>query len=243
MSYTCIAVDDEFPATQVVESFVAKIPDLTLLNTFTKATDALQFLSEVEVDILFLDIQMPDINGIEFSHSLRNKPKIIFTTAYDKYAVEGFNLDAVDYLLKPFSFDRFVKAVNKAVKIISLEKNIGHTKPDESQGQTDFIVIKADYKLHKIKYDDIDYIEGLKAYVSFFVNGKRFITLESLKRLEELLPDNQFMRIHKSYIIPLTKVKSLDGNMLEIGDKKLPIGKSYKEIVMGKIFKKGLDNK
>lgn len=240
MSYTCIAVDDEYPATQVIESFVAKIPDLELLGTFTKASEALQFLSEVEVDILFLDIQMPEINGIEFSQSLRNKPKIIFTTAYDKYAVEGFNLEAVDYLLKPFSYDRFVKALNKAIKLITLERTADQT--NYNQDQEDFIVIKSDYKLHKIKYADIDYIEGLKAYVSFFVNGKRFITLESLKRLEELLPDDQFMRIHKSYIIPFTKVKSLDGNMLVIEDKKLPIGKSYKEIVLGKVFKKGMDN-
>ena len=205
MNYTCIAVDDEFPATKVIESFVAKIPDLELLNTFTKASDALKFLSEVEVDILFLDIQMPEINGIEFSQSLRQQPKIIFTTAYDKYAVEGFNLDAVDYLLKPFSYDRFVKAVNKAVKLIALERNTDHPAHEINQEKDDFIVIKADYKLHKIKYQEIDYIEGLKAYVSFFVNGKRFITLESLKRLEELLPHDQFMRIHKSYIIPYKK--------------------------------------
>lgn len=243
MNYTCIAVDDEFPATKVIESFVAKIPDLELLNTFTKASDALQFLSEVEVDILFLDIQMPEINGIEFSQSLRQQPKIIFTTAYDKYAVEGFNLDAVDYLLKPFSYDRFVKAVNKAVKLIALERNTDHPTHEINQEKDDFIVIKADYKLHKIKYQEIDYIEGLKAYVSFFVNGKRFITLESLKRLEELLPHDQFMRIHKSYIIPYKKVKSLDGNMIEIEGKKIPIGKSYKESVLEKVFNKGIDHK
>lgn len=242
MSYTCIAVDDEFPASQVIKSFVAKIPDLELLQTFTKASEALKYLSEMEVDILFLDIQMPEINGIEFSQSLRKQPKIIFTTAYDKYAVEGFNLDAVDYLLKPFSYDRFVKAVNKAIKLISLERDTDSSSPKESKIKDDFIVIKADYKLHKIKYNEIDYIEGLKAYVSFFVKGKRYITLESLKRLEELLPHDQFMRIHKSYIIPFTKVKSLDGNMLEIGEKKLPIGKSYKEIVMDKVFKKGLND-
>jgi len=242
MSYTCIAVDDEFPATAVIESFVTKIPDLDLLKSFTNASEALRFLSEVDVDILFLDIQMPEINGIEFSQSLRKKPKIIFTTAYDKYAVEGFNLDAVDYLLKPFSYDRFVKAVNKAIKQISLEQKSDKSSTNQAQEQSDFIVIKADYKLHKIKFEDIDYIEGLKAYVSFFVKGKRFITLESLKRLEELLPQDKFMRIHKSYIIPFTKVKSLEGNMLEIEGKKIPIGKSYKEIVLGKVFKKGLDN-
>lgn len=238
MAYTCIAVDDEYPATQVIQSFVGKIPDLELLNTFTKATEALQFLNEVEVDLLFLDIQMPDINGIEFSQSLRSHPKIIFTTAYDKYAVEGFNLDAVDYLLKPFSFDRFAKAVNKAVKLIDLEKNEIRGKEPLKKEKPDFIVIKADYKLHKIYYDDIDYIEGLKAYVSFFVKGKRFITLESLKKLEEILPDDQFLRIHKSYIVPFTKVKALEGNMLEMENKKLPIGKSYKERVLEKVFKK-----
>jgi DNA-binding LytR/AlgR family response regulator len=238
MAYTCIAIDDEYPATQIIKSFADKIPDLELLNTFTKATEALQFLSEVEVDILFLDIQMPDINGIELSQSLRYQPKIIFTTAYDQYAVEGFNLDAVDYLLKPFSFDRFVKAVNKAVKLIDLEKNNASNKDGIEESKNDFIVIKADYKLHKIKYDDIDYIEGLKAYVSFFVNGKRYITLESLKRLEELLPDDKFLRIHKSYIVPFTKVKALEGNMLEMENKKIPIGKSYKEIVLEKVFKK-----
>ena len=131
----------------LIQSFVAKIPDLELLNTFTKASEALQFLSEVKVDILFLDIQMPEINGIEFSQSLRQQPKIIFTTAYDKYALEGFNLDAVDYLLKPFSFDRFVKAVNKAVKHISLESNEGQTILENKEDKDDFIVIKVARKI------------------------------------------------------------------------------------------------
>jgi DNA-binding LytR/AlgR family response regulator len=238
MAYTCIAIDDEYPATQIIKLFVDKIPDLELLKTFTKAKEALQFLSEVDVDILFLDIQMPDINGIELSQSLRYQPKIIFTTAYDQYAVEGFNLDAVDYLLKPFSFDRFVKAVNKAVKLIDLEQNSLSKENEAQEAKNDFIVIKADYKLHKIKYDDIDYIEGLKAYVSFFVNGRRYVTLESLKRLEDLLPDDKFLRIHKSYIVPFGKVKALEGNMLEVENKKIPIGKSYKDMVMKRVFKK-----
>jgi DNA-binding LytR/AlgR family response regulator len=238
MAYTCIAIDDEYPATQIIKLFVDKIPDLELLKTFTKAKEALQFLSEVDVDILFLDIQMPDINGIELSQSLRYQPKIIFTTAYDQYAVEGFNLDAVDYLLKPFSFDRFVKAVNKAVKLIDFEQNSLSKENEAQEAKNDFIVIKADYKLHKIKYDDIDYIEGLKAYVSFFVNGRRYVTLESLKRLEDLLPDDKFLRIHKSYIVPFGKVKALEGNMLEVENKKIPIGKSYKDMVMKRVFKK-----
>jgi len=233
MSYSCIAVDDEFPATQIIKSFVGKIPDLELLGAFTKSDEALKFLSDNSVDIIFLDIQMPNINGIEFSQSLRQQSKIIFTTAYDKYAVEGFNLDAVDYLLKPFSYDRFIKGVNKAIKIIDLERN----KNTENKVEKDHIIIKADYKLHKIMFDDIDYIEGLKAYVSFFVKGKRYITLESLKKLEEILPSNKFIRIHKSYIAPLSKIKSLDGNMIEVENKKIPIGKSYKEFVLKNVFR------
>jgi len=233
MAFTCIAIDDEFPATRIIESFAAKIPDLNLLQTFTKAKEALQFLNEQSVDIIFLDIQMPDITGIEFSQSLRDKPKIIFTTAYDQYAVEGFNLEATDYLLKPFSFERFAKAVNKAIKQINLEQ-----KPIENaNNKNQFITVKADYKLHKINLETIDYIEGLKAYVSFFVNGKRLIALESLKNLEEQLPSDRFIRVHKSYIIPLNRVKSLEGNMLELDSKKIPIGKSYKEAVLKKIFK------
>ena len=233
MSYSCIAVDDEFPATQIIKSFVGKIPDLELLGAFTKSDEALKFLSDNSVDIIFLDIQMPNINGIEFSQSLRQQSKIIFTTAYDKYAVEGFNLDAVDYLLKPFSYDRFIKGVNKAIKIIDLERN----KNTENKVEKDHIIIKADYKLHKIMFDDIDYIEGLKAYVSFFVKGKRYITLESLKKLEEILPSDKFIRIHKSYIAPLSKIKTLDGNMIEVENKKIPIGKSYKEFVLKNVFR------
>lgn len=235
MAYTCIAIDDEFPATQVIEAFIKKIPDLQLVNSFTHAKEALLYVNENEVDIIFLDIQMPEINGIEFSQSLRNKPKIIFTTAYDQYAVEGFKLEAIDYLLKPFSFDRFIIASNKAIKQIELERNA--TSSPENFSEKAFISVKSDYKLHKIFLEDIDYIEGLKAYVSIFVKGKRHIVLESLKNLEESLPNNQFIRVHKSYIVPVNKIKLMEGNMLDLEMKKIPIGKSYKEVVMREVFK------
>lgn len=233
MAYTCIAIDDEYPATQVIEAFIKKIPDLHLIKSFTHANEALLFINENEVDILFLDIQMPEINGIELSQSLRNNPKIIFTTAYDQYAVDGFKIEATDYLLKPFSFDRFVTATNRAIKQIELEK-INEPIKREEKG---FLSVKSDYKLHKINYDDIDYIEGLKAYISIFVNGKRIIVLESLKNLEETLPSDKFIRVHKSYIVPLNKIKLMDGNMLDLETKKIPIGKSYKESVLREVFK------
>lgn len=235
MAYTCIAIDDEYPATQVIEAFVNKIPDLHLIKSFTHANEALLYANENEVDIIFLDIQMPEINGIEFSQSLRNKPKIIFTTAYNQYAVDGFKLEATDYLLKPFSFDRFSIATKRAIKQINLEKNT--SSGSEKANEKEFISVKADYKLHKIFLEDIDYIEGLKAYVSIFVNGKRIIVLESLKNLEENLANKQFIRVHKSYIVPINKIKLMDGNMLDLGVKKVPIGKSYKEIVLKEVFK------
>ena len=233
MSYTCIAIDDEFPATQVIESLVDKIPDLSLVKSFTKAKEALEYLNTNEVDILFLDIQMPDLNGLEFVQSLRKRHKIILTTAYDQYALEGFNLDVIDYLLKPFSFDRFVIAVNKAIKQIEYE-NEGLPKKIKND---DFITVKSDYKLINIPFSDIDYIEGLKAYLSIFVNGKRTIVLDSLKNYERILPEDRFLRVHKSYIVSLQKIKFMEGNMLVINEKKIPIGKSYKEIVLKKVFK------
>lgn len=235
MKYTCVAIDDEYPATQVVESFIGKFPDLELMASFTKADEALAFINENEVDFIFLDIQMPDISGIEFIQSLRKPQRIIFTTAYDQYAVEGFKLNAIDYLLKPFSFDRFAQAVNKAKKQVDLEKSIETVSGE--QENNDFISVKSDYKLHKILLSDIDYIEGLKAYVSIFVKGKRVIVLESLKNLELTLPSHRFIRIHKSYIVPLEKIRLMDGNMLELENKKVPIGKSYKDIVLKKVFK------
>lgn len=234
MKYTCVAVDDEFPATQVVESYINKIPDVELIASFTKADQALIFINENDVDFIFLDIQMPDISGIEFIQSLRKSEKIIFTTAYDQYAVEGFKLNAIDYLLKPFSFDRFAQAVNKAKKQIDLERE--SLSGTSNKNSADFISVKSDYKLHKIPLEDIDYIEGLKAYVSIFVKGKRVIVLESLKNLELNLPSNQFLRVHKSYIVPFNKIKLMDGNMLDLESKKVPIGKSYKEIVLKKVF-------
>lgn len=233
MIYSCIAVDDEFPATQVIESYVKKLPELQLIKYFTNANEALIFMNDNEIDILFIDIQMPEINGIEFIQSLRKKPKIIFTTAYDNYAVDGFKLEAIDYLLKPFSFDRFAIAANKAIKQIELESNSQlKSKPDKEA----FITVKSNYKLHKVVLKEIDYIEGLKAYISIFVNGKRLIVLESLKNLEDELPSDQFIRVHKSFIVPIQKIKLLDGNLLDIGTKKVPIGKSYKEIVLKEVF-------
>jgi DNA-binding LytR/AlgR family response regulator len=232
-SYRCVAIDDEYPATQIIKAYIDKIPNVELVKSYTNALEGMQYLISHEVDIVFLDIQMPDINGLDISRNLSHPPKIIFTTAYDQYALEGFDVAAVDYLLKPFSFERFNKAVNKALHLIELENKA--VVSIDSTPET--ITLKSDYKLHKVNLDDIDYIEGLKAYVSFFIKGKRLITLASLKDLEEKLPSDRFMRVHKSFIVPIHKVKALHGNLLEMESKEIPIGKSYKEVVIERIFK------
>lgn len=233
MTLNCLIIDDEQLARSLLKEFISKIPYLNLIGECKNPLDAFAFLEKQNIDLIFLDIQMPDLNGIEFLKSLNEKPAVILTTAYSEYALDGFDLDVTDYLVKPFSFDRFLKATNKA-KEWNVVKSKNGNKEVEGKNH---ISIYADHKVYKIKHDDILYIEGLKEYVSFFTSdNKRIITLESLKRLEELLPSDKFIRIHKSYIVPIDKIKSMEGNEVEIGSKKIPIGRSYKEEVVKKIF-------
>lgn len=232
MKYNVIIVDDEPLAQDVLESYIEKIPNLELVKRCSNAVEALEALNEgPTVDIIFLDIQMPEITGLDFMKSLKRKPAIIFTTAYSEYALEGFENDAIDYLLKPIAFDRFLKAVNKATHYISLEKKAQPQaaeggQPDETGG---FIFVKSDKKIVKIRLNDILYIEGLKDYVMIYTTEGRIITLQTMKNLEEGLPANQFLRVHRSYIVSVDKIKAIVGNSVEIGDKQLPVGKHYKE--------------
>lgn len=239
----CIIVDDEHLARTLLENFVQKFPGLELVAKCKDPREAMEVMHAEEIDLIYLDIQMPGLTGIEFLQTLPKRPLVIFTTAYSEYAVEGYQLDVVDYLLKPFSFERFAAATNKARDRYELQQKanasasatpVTHEAATSTTPSRDFITVKADHRLHRIQFSDIDYIEGLKAYVSFFVNGKRIVTLESLKRLEELLPSHLFMRIHKSYIVSFSKVKSIEGNQVEVEGKMLPIGKSYKDEVLRK---------
>lgn len=229
MKYRCIIVDDEQLARTLLEEYIGKYPHLELLAQCKDPVEAMEILQHEPVDIMFLDIQMPELTGVEFVKTLRARPEVIFTTAYPEYALEGYQLDISDYLLKPFSFERFVQAVNKTIDTITLKRGV-------SRHGDDFIAVHADYKIYKLRLDDIEYIEGLKEYVSYFTSEKRIIALESLKRLEEVLPGDRFIRIHRSYIVPLSKIVAVEGNQVEIGNKKLPIGRSYKDKVMRKIF-------
>ncbi|WP_346853955.1 LytTR family DNA-binding domain-containing protein [uncultured Draconibacterium sp.] len=239
MKINCLVIDDERLAREYLKNYISKIPELELLGDFNSPLKATELIKKGEVDLLFIDIQMPDITGIEFVKSLTYKPEIIFTTAYQEYALEGFNLSAIDYLLKPFSFERFFQAVIKVIDKLGdkSEKNIQPQLPEDVQTTytESYLSIRADRKFYKINFDDIKYIEGQKAYVTFHTQKKRITALASLKELEESLPKKQFIRIHKSYIVSIKEILSLEGNIIEVDDIKLPVGKLYKEDVM-KVF-------
>jgi DNA-binding LytR/AlgR family response regulator len=233
-NYSCLIVDDEQLARKLLEEFVQKVPGLELKGSCKNPLEAMDILQNENIDILLLDIQMPELTGVEFLKTLKNKPTTIFTTAYSEYAVEGYQLDVIDYLVKPFSLDRFIQAINKAIGQIELKKK-AELKGDD-QGLKEFLLLHADHKIYKVKLEEIQYIEGLKEYVSYYTKEKRIIVLQSLKSIEESLPYDQFIRIHRSYIVPIDKIKSLDGNQVQIGDKLIPIGRSYKDEVMKRVF-------
>lgn len=227
----CIIADDEKLARSLMESYVQKIPFLELVGTFKNGLEVNEFLQENEIDLLITDIQMPEILGTDLVKTLTHPPLVIFTTAYKDYAIEGFELSAIDYLLKPFPFERFLTAANKAKELFDTQHN-----SKDVMLKKDYLTIKADHKLYKVQYADIKYIEGQREYVSFHTPTGRITALMSLKKLEESLPSELFIRCHKSYIINKTMVEALEGNALVIKDKSIPIGQSYKERVVQEVF-------
>ncbi len=238
MKIKCLVIDDERLAREYIKNYISKIPQLELLGEFNSPLKATELIKSGEVDLLFLDIQMPDLTGVDFLRSLTHAPEVIFTTAYQEYALEGYNLSVVDYLLKPFSFDRFFQAVNKVID--KLENKVGTDNSSiPIQAQTSFtdtyLTIRADRKFYKINFADLKYIEGQKAYVTFHTEKKKITALTSLKQLEDALPEKLFIRIHKSYIVSIQEIQSLEGSLIEVFNTKLPVGKIYKENVM-KIF-------
>lgn len=222
MKISCLIVDDEPLAQDVLQSYVKQAPQLELIGVCNNAIEALEKMKLSSIDLIFLDIQMPEITGIDFLRSLKDPPMVIFTTAYQNYAIEGFELNAIDYLLKPFSEERFNKAVRKAEELSKL-------KEEHYQREDDYIFIKSDQKLQKIYYADIIFIEALADYVKIHTPDKRYITLQTMKNMEEKLPDKFFKRVHRSYIVSLDKIKTLVGSAVEVEGQKIPIGKNYKE--------------
>lgn len=235
-------VDDEPLALDVLETFVSRLPDLTLAARCANAMEADQALRQHKIDLMFIDIQMPQLTGIDFLKSLRNPPLAIFTTAYQEYALQGFELDAIDYLLKPIGFDRFIKAVNKARE--AFKQREGET-PERTESETDnYVYVKADKKLVRIDYDDIIYIEGLKDYVIIRCADTRTIALQTMKSLEEKLPAGRFRRIHRSFIVSMDKIISIEAGGVEVREKDkvrlLPVGKNYRDELLDEIEKRRL---
>ena len=224
MTLTCIIIDDEPLAAQLLASYAQKTTFLNLIGTFNSAVAAIKNVKEKRIDLIFLDIQMPELSGLEFATLLPPTCKIVFTTAFSQYAIDGYKVNAIDYLLKPISYDDFLKAANKALDSFTVVE-----KKDEQEDR--FIYVKSEYKLVRVLYDDIRYIEGLKDYVKIYLdNNQRPIhSLMNMKTMEDYLPSPEFLRIHRSYIVHMPKVKAIDHSRLVIGENYLPVSDSYKE--------------
>ncbi|HSQ41043.1 MAG TPA: LytTR family DNA-binding domain-containing protein [Fibrobacteraceae bacterium] len=230
-SVSCLIVDDEPLALDLLESYVRKTPFLQLQGRASSAQQAMELMQSNQVDLLFLDIQMPGLSGTEFARTLRNGPRVIFSTAFAKYAVEGFRLDAVDYLLKPYDYTEFLRATQKAKEAITLAKQANASNSNAAQNA--FFFVKSEYRLVRIDVDRILYIEGMKDYAKIFLEGepKPVITLMSLKSLLEKLPSRTFLRVHRSYIIHLTFVQSLEKGEAVICGVHIPIADKYKSLI------------
>ncbi len=214
-----IALDDEPIALEVIGSHAAKIPFLDLQATFTNAFEAMEYLRRHPVDLLFLDIKMPDISGIEFFRSLNKKPLVIFTTAYSEHAVSGFELDAIDYLLKPFSLPRFLKACNKAQEWLQM-----HKAGEEKHG---YLFVRTGYEQLKISFEEIDYLEAKGNYVSFVSGNRRILSRMTISECSELLPEKHFVRIHRSFIVAIEKIQKIERHQVTVNGSILPVGASY----------------
>jgi DNA-binding LytR/AlgR family response regulator len=230
-----LIVDDEFHARKLLAEYVSKLSFLNLVKACPNVFEAINIMQSTPVDILILDIQMPDMTGIEFARSLSKSPVIIFSTAYSEYAVESYELEVADYLLKPIEFPRFLQAINKATSRIETkhpENNIVHDIMTKSPIEDDFFIVKDGAKIHKIQYSDLLYIEGQREYVTFHTLKQKITALYVLKTLEEILPSSLFIRIHKSFIVSIKHIELIEGNRLKLSGNNLPIGGNYKDILL-----------
>jgi DNA-binding LytR/AlgR family response regulator len=224
----CIAVDDEPLSLRIIEKYAADLPQLQLVATCSNAFEAMEALRQHSVDLMFLDINMPKLSGISLLRSLERQPLVIFTTAYPEFAVEGFELEAVDYLLKPFPQERFIKAVNRAADRLA-------AAPTQEPQRPSFLFVKSDKKFYKVDFQDISYLEAYGDYVKVFTKDKMLLTKERLANIEQQLPIGLFFRIHRSYIIALAAIEFIEGNLVKIGKEKLPISEGLKEALMEKM--------
>ncbi|HEY4322339.1 MAG TPA: LytTR family DNA-binding domain-containing protein [Mucilaginibacter sp.] len=232
----CLIVDDEPLALQILEDYISKIPFLQLIKSTTNPIEALTLVQEGNIDLVFLDVQMPELTGIQFLKISNGKAKVILTTAYPQYALEGYELDVIDYLLKPIAFDRFFKSVQKAQSILQPHSAANaksvQAEPVQQPQQdflSDFIFVKTEHKIQKVYLNDILFIEGLKDYISIFTPAERIITLQNMKKMEDALPPRHFTRVHKSYIVSINKIDSIERSRIFIKDKIIPVGDTYRD--------------
>jgi DNA-binding LytR/AlgR family response regulator len=223
----CIAIDDELLALDIISEFCSRINSIELINCYTNPFDAVELLNNKEIDLIFLDIHIPQINGLDFLRLLYKPPLVIFATAYKEHAFQGFEYDAVDYLVKPFSFDRFSKAINKANQLIKYKEHRIEISEDHVISR-DFLMVKVEYCTIPVNLNDILYIEGLKDYVKIYTGGKTIITKTTLKNFAEKLPDNRFLRVHKSFIVSLNKINMIENNRIVINGQRIPVGESFR---------------
>ena len=241
---SCIIVDDEQHAIDLLSNHISKIPLLDLRFVTTDSLKAFQYINQNKTDLIFLDIHMPELDGIQFLKLLKGRSKVILTTAYSEYALEGYEHDIVDYLLKPIVFERFLKAAQKAIGLLTMDQRSSTADSTEVSNENDFIFIKTEgrSKITRVLLKDIEYVEGLGNYLSIHTSSSKLITLLTIKELEEKLPA-QFIRIHNSYIVSINKITELEGNHVQIGKQQLPIGDVYKKTLMNRIEKHIMRNK
>jgi two-component system, LytTR family, response regulator len=231
MQINCIVIDDEPLAISKLEGFIKKVPELTFKRSFDNAIEAISWTKENNPDLIFLDIQMEQLTGIQFLEATGPAARIIITSAYDQYAIKGFDLNVTDYLLKPFSFQRFVKAVNKVMDYYAQKTN----KSENLSGGDGYIFVKTEYRLERVDLNKILYIEGMKDYLRIICTDKKIMTLQSFSKLEENLPPKKFCRVHKSFIVAIDKIKSIERNVIIIADQRIPVSNTYKENFYSKI--------
>jgi len=241
MQLKCIAIDDEPLALEIITDYISKVPFLELVKTFDNALDSIDFLKENEIDLMFLDIQMEALTGIQLVQALSNRPEVIFTTAHDSYAVEGFNLAAADYLLKPISFERFVKAVDRVYN--SLRPNLSNRRYSEVtivNPLENYFFVKTENRLQMVFFKDILYIEGQGDYLRLITTKAKIMTLQNFKTMESILPPKSFIRVHKSYMVALGKIDSVSRNRISIGETVIPVSDSYKNQFYEMLKEKGM---
>ena len=226
MQINCIVIDDELPAIEQMEEYILRVPFLKLLRSFDNGIEPINFLQSNAVDVIFLDIEMEGFTGLQLIKTLRHPPKIILTTAYDQYAIKAFDLNVSDYLLKPISFERFMQSIDKIFDLFAKTKP---TNTQEAQYKRDYFFVKTEFRMQRVDFNDILYIEGMKEYLRIHTTSEKIMTLQNFKSLEEVLPADNFIRVHKSYMVAINKIKSVEKNRISIAEEIIPVSDTYKD--------------